>query len=244
MEKIIEIIMYFVVLTFWIGIIKPSWVGMSNRKTSSAVFFVVLVLLVGVKNHFYPRIKSAEELKAEQILAAQAEEDEKKFKYPTLTLGEYQKKLEKERKDIVSGYLVSEDFKESAFTGFYNCLSEYSATKSNDLQIGMVLGRCAGDYKKDPRSLDTRTNFDTFFAQFSGWDGSYRPLEKAIKESMNDEDSYKHIKTTYRILMKGTPHAIVSTTFSGTNAYAARVKQTISADVDIKSGQIITFISE
>lgn len=244
MENVLVLVASIAAIAFWVGLIKPSWVGMPNRKKSSLVYLLICILVGGLKGYLYPTQQSPEEIAAAKEKSALAVREAKKFKYPTVTLGEYQAKPEKERKEIISGYLVSEDFKESAFTGFYNCLSEYAATKNDGLQIGMVLGWCTDDYKKDPKSLDTRTNFDTFFAQFSGWDGSYRPLEKSIKESMNDEDSYKHIKTTYRVLMKGTPHAIVSTTFSGTNAYAARVKQTISADVDIKSGQIITILGE
>ncbi|MCR4903218.1 MAG: hypothetical protein K6A23_10180 [Butyrivibrio sp.] len=34
--------------------------------------------------------------------------------------------------------------------------------------------------------------------QFSAWDGSHIELTKLIKENLNDEDSYKHIETTYR----------------------------------------------
>ncbi|EJW5365988.1 hypothetical protein OCG28_001922 [Salmonella enterica] len=244
MENLLVIIGSIAAIAFWIGLFKPSWVGMPNRKKSSLVYLLVCIVIGGTKGYLYPTQQSAEEISAAQEKTAQAQREAKRFKYPTTTLGEYQAKPAKERKDIISDYLISEDFKDSAFNGFYNCLSEYAATKSDDLQISEVLSWCANDYKQDPKSLDSRTNFDTFFAQFSGWDGSYRPLEKAIKESMNDEDSYKHIKTTYRVIMKDNPHAIVSTTFSGTNAYAARVKQTISADVDIKSGQITRILSE
>ncbi len=34
--------------------------------------------------------------------------------------------------------------------------------------------------------------------QFSAWDGSNTVLTKLIKQSLNDEKSYEHIKTTYR----------------------------------------------
>ena len=34
--------------------------------------------------------------------------------------------------------------------------------------------------------------------QFSAWDGSHKELERLIIRNLNDEDSYKHIETTYR----------------------------------------------
>lgn len=57
-------------------------------------------------------------------------------------------------------------------------------------------------------------------AQFGGWDGAHRNLEAHVKASMNDPDSYDHVKTEFlddgefvRIKMK----------FRGTNAFGGKV---------------------
>ncbi|MCX9105894.1 DUF4875 domain-containing protein [Aeromonas veronii] len=77
-------------------------------------------------------------------------------------------------------------------------------------------------------------------SQFSAWDGSHRTLERAIKKSMNDPDSYEHVETTYRDLGDSL---IVSTTFRGKNGFGGVVKNTVVAQVDL-DGNILSIISE
>lgn len=77
-------------------------------------------------------------------------------------------------------------------------------------------------------------------SQFSAWDGSHRTLERAIKKSMNDPDSYEHVETTYRDLGDSL---IVSTTFRGKNGFGGMVKNTVVAQVDL-DGNILNIISE
>lgn len=242
MEQVLIIISAVAAIAFWVGLFKPSWVGMPNRKKSALVYVLICLVANLFKGYLYPKQQTAEEVAATKERAVKVAEEEKSFKFSTVTLAQYQSKPVDERKKIITNYLASEDITDSAFTGFYNCMSEYTATKSEGLQVGLVIKWCADDYKKDPKSLDSRVNFDAFNSNFSGWDGSYRPLEKLIKENMNDDDSYKHVKTTYRVLMKGTPHAIVTTTFRGSNALGGIVKQEVVADVDIKTGEIINII--
>lgn len=67
-------------------------------------------------------------------------------------------------------------------------------------------------------------------AQFSGWDGSHRELERMIKDSMNDPDSYEHVETRYSD--KGT-YIRVFCTFRGKNAFGGIVKNTKTADFDL-----------
>ncbi|WP_204230881.1 PH domain-containing protein [Aeromonas salmonicida] len=76
-------------------------------------------------------------------------------------------------------------------------------------------------------------------SQFSPWDGSHRALERAIKKSMNDPDSYEHVKTTYNDLGDSL---IVSTTFRGKNGFGGVVKNTVVAQVDL-DGNILEIIS-
>ena len=61
---------------------------------------------------------------------------------------------------------------------------------------------------------------------FSRWDGSHIELTKLIKESMNDPDSYEHVKTRYWDKDYGF---FIITSFRGKNAFGGVVKQTISA---------------
>ncbi len=63
---------------------------------------------------------------------------------------------------------------------------------------------------------------------FSAWDGSHLELTKLIKESMNDPDSYKHIKTIH---WDKNGKLYVETTFRGKNAFGGVVKQTILAEI-------------
>lgn len=76
--------------------------------------------------------------------------------------------------------------------------------------------------------------------QFHPYDKSHRKLEKAIKESMNDPDSYEHIKTTYED--KGD-YLIVQTSFRGKNAFGGKVINSKTVKVDL-NGNIIAVIKE
>jgi len=73
---------------------------------------------------------------------------------------------------------------------------------------------------------------------FSAWDGSHIKLEQAIKKSMNDPDSFKHVETSYSD-MGG--YLIVQTTFRGKNAFGALVKNTVQVKTDL-DGNIISDI--
>lgn len=73
--------------------------------------------------------------------------------------------------------------------------------------------------------------------QFSHWDGSHRDLERRIKESMNDPDSYKHYKTFY---FDHGKHITVITEFGGRNSFGGMVRNTISADYTINGDFIKT----
>lgn len=65
---------------------------------------------------------------------------------------------------------------------------------------------------------------------FSQYDGSCYVVERAIKESMNDEESYKHIKTAY-IVRDST--VMVETVFSGKNGFGGVVKERVLAEVSL-----------
>jgi len=75
---------------------------------------------------------------------------------------------------------------------------------------------------------------------FSAWDGSHIRLERAVKKSMNDPDSYEHAETRY---FDRGDHLVVHTTFRGKNAFGGVVMQTVKAKVDL-DGEVIQVLSE
>lgn len=77
-------------------------------------------------------------------------------------------------------------------------------------------------------------------AQFSTWDGSHHNLERIIKESMNDPDSYDHVETVY---WDSGDYLIVRTTFRGKNAFGGVVKNSVKAKVSI-DGQVLQILEQ
>jgi len=76
--------------------------------------------------------------------------------------------------------------------------------------------------------------------QFSAWDGSHIKLTRLIKDSMNDPDSYDHVKTKYWDMKD---HLIVLTTFRGKNDFGGTVKNTVKAKVSL-DGEDIEIIEQ
>lgn len=76
-------------------------------------------------------------------------------------------------------------------------------------------------------------------ALFSPWDGSLPALETAIKNRMNNPDSYKHVETVY--WDKGS-YLLVRTTFRGTNGFGAVVTERVFAKVDL-NGNVIEILN-
>lgn len=77
--------------------------------------------------------------------------------------------------------------------------------------------------------------------QFDPWDGSHIQLTKIIKQSMNDPDSYEHVKTNYWDM---SDHLVVKTTFRGKNAFGGKVLNSVRAEADISTGQISNISQE
>jgi hypothetical protein len=70
--------------------------------------------------------------------------------------------------------------------------------------------------------------------QFSQWNGAHMELERAIKDTMKNPDSYEHVSTRY--IDKGNS-IIVLTKFRGTNSFGAIVPSVVRAEID-DSGRI------
>ena len=75
---------------------------------------------------------------------------------------------------------------------------------------------------------------------FSGWDGSHRALEKLIKSSMNDPDSYDHDETIYWDM---DDHLVVKMTFRGKNAFGGVIKNWVKASVSL-DGEVLEVIEQ
>ncbi|BCR26609.1 hypothetical protein [Aquipseudomonas alcaligenes] len=76
--------------------------------------------------------------------------------------------------------------------------------------------------------------------QFSAWDGSHMNLERLIKKSMNDPDSYEHDETRY---WDRGDHLVVMTQFRGRNAFGGMVRNSVKAKVDL-NGNILEVIDQ
>lgn len=239
MELILSFISLFCLLAFVLGLIKPQWVNMPNKKRSSAIYGLGFLFVGILSASLFPTAQKDVAKKTESV-----EEKPPTFEYADLKLVEYRRKPQAERHEIVSDYVKFKEIPAEDGDGFYACMSQHSITKSEDLPLSEVLGWCNTDYQKDPKSLAALTNLDVFQSNFSGWNGSYRPLEKLIKKSMNDDSSYKHVETNSSLILGKDAHAVVKTTFKGTNAYGGVVTQTVAARVDIKTGDVVKIIEE
>lgn len=247
MTDIFFVIAILSLLALVVGMIKPQAVKMPSRKIVVIVYPVLFFLFLGL----------GAELSSDKGNESQAQQDQQaekvietvvskpkipEFKYPQMTLKEYRNKAQATRQDIVKNYLESVSFDDSYFDIFYSCLSQMSYTKNEELKLNGVLGWCKADFDRSASALNDRVNLDNFVSKFSSFDGSYRPLEKQIKNDMNDRSSYSHESTTYRMdLSVKPPVATVITTFTGKNQYNATVKQRALAKIDIITGDIISF---
>ncbi|MFK4132220.1 hypothetical protein ACI2KR_07995 [Pseudomonas luteola] len=95
--------------------------------------------------------------------------------------------------------------------------------------------------KEERVRLEAEARQKTIEAQFSGWDGSHRGLERIIKASMNDPDSYEHVKTTYSDM--GGNRIRVKEVFRGKNGFGGMVLNSITADFTI-DGNLIRVVSQ
>ena len=73
----------------------------------------------------------------------------------------------------------------------------------------------------------------------SAWYGSCRPVEKYIKNNMNDPDSYEHVETQYRF-DRATNSFFVVSRFRGKNAFGGKVLNNAKAYVSL-DGSVISF---
>jgi hypothetical protein len=122
----------------------------------------------------------------------------------------------------------------------YQVLSEYEPNNQKyinkiEFYSKKLQERAAEQKAEDEKRMKEQARLDSISAQFSPWDGSHRGLERIIKESMNDPDSYKHVKTGY---VDKDDHIMVQTTFRGKNAFGGVVGSRVTAKFTIYGGLI------
>ncbi|MGL4223855.1 MAG: hypothetical protein ACRCSE_01730 [Vibrio sp.] len=160
-------------------------------------------------------------------------------KYKENTIEQIKRKPLSLRHDLVNAYMSSNKINVSDSESFYSCFSHMLNTKGNQVTMDRMLGWCKDDHVIGRDQPRTYINFDEFEKNINQWDGSYRPLEAAIKADMHDKNSYKHSYTRYRYVLDDTPIAVVMSEFTGINAYGATVKQTVRAQVSLPNGLIV-----
>ena len=89
---------------------------------------------------------------------------------------------------------------------------------------------------EDNRKAELQKKANSYF---SPWDGSHRDLERSIKNSMNDPDSYEHVETTFGINYD-TEELTVVTKFRGKNAFGGKVINSAKMTQNIRSGKILS----
>lgn len=82
--------------------------------------------------------------------------------------------------------------------------------------------------KIEEQTRQREANQASIRSQFSGWDGSHRQVEAAVKAQMKNPGSYEHVETRYSV---GENTITVITTFRGTNSFGATVPNTAVAEV-------------
>lgn len=243
MEIVFTIILYILFGLLVAGLVKPAWVFSNSDATRGKVLKVYggsYLILAIIASGLYGNKgeKSAISAKTESEKSDPVRKD---FDDSDMTLQEYSDKSAGTRKDIVEEFVDDWEIPEDHLDGLYSCLSQMTYTKSKELTLQTVLGEwCYGDYLRDPKLLAEYVNFDNFEKQFSPWDGAFRPLEKQIKNSMHNEDSYDHIETRYRLILDDNPRAVLVTKFRGSNPYGAIVKQSVNATIDLKTMAILS----
>jgi len=162
------------------------------------------------------------------------------------SLSEIKEFNEEDRKEILAGYLKSNEISEEHESDFYNCMSDMVQSKSGKLSIGEVLGWCKEEFLRNGNSfINVYVNYENLENQFSQWNGAHKELERIILESMNDPDSYEHVETRYRVIKdSGNSHLLLTTQFRGKNSFGGVVRQEVVAKANLNTGSIIEVLMQ
>ncbi len=138
-------------------------------------------------------------------------------------------------KDIATDYAI--DHSGIGSNRMYDCLSYYVWGRNEYRTVGEMIDWCVEDFKSGKNT--NYGNFAETIRDFSEYDGRYIPLERKIKENLNDPSSYEHIKTNYTITLDDkSPYMTIVTSFRNTNIYGAKIINTVRAKVDATTKEI------
>lgn len=101
---------------------------------------------------------------------------------------------------------------------------------NHDYQVEMV---SAGQVLEEQRAAEAAeaARQERIEEQFSSWSGAHRNLERYIKESLHDPDSYDHDETRY---VDRGDFLIVRTRFRAANAFGAQRLHSVRARIDLE----------
>ena len=146
-----------------------------------------------------------------------------------------------ELRSYSDSYAQSKNVDIANYDKFYSCIGHHIWTKEKTLSLGQISEWCYNDTKKDDYSKDTfnYVNQAIFMADFSRFDGSYRPFVEYIKSGMKNPNSFEHVKTIYSFdSTTKNPYMFIRCIFNGSNAMGGIVEHMVSAKVDEKTKRI------
>ena len=120
-----------------------------------------------------------------------------------------------------------------AFVVIFGVISSLVSTPSSSRELGAV--------NKAEIHTASIEKFDKLIQdQFSVWDGSHFMLKRHVKNHMNDSKSYEHVESTY---IAGPDRLVVFMKFRGSNAFGGIVMQEVTANVDLKTGEVLSIVN-
>ena len=149
----------------------------------------------------------------------------------------YAGKVESEKTNKILGELKSvptEEYEKNK--GLYQqLLNLHPDNELYKTKVAFYAGKIEEDKKKQ---IVAEARMKDIKSKFSAWDGSHRGLERVIKGTMNDPNSYEHVETVY---WDRGDHLVVMTTFRGKNVFGGVVKNSVKAKVSL-DGQVLQII--
>ena len=97
--------------------------------------------------------------------------------------------------------------------------------------VSSITDRQEGSTTPKPPLTAAEQRVEQISGQFSAWDGSHRSLEKSVKVSLKDPDSYQHVETSY--IDKGSEGIDVVMTYRAKNSFGGYVVNRAAATYDI-----------
>jgi hypothetical protein len=153
-------------------------------------------------------------------------------------------------KDALARLAKTTDLDIENLAGIYSELEQLQPDNedyaANALKYGGILKRRAAEQaareKRQAEQLAQEAARQRLIeSQFSAWDGSHNNLERLIKKTMNDPDSYEHVETRYGESSNNT--ILVKTTFRGKNAFGGTVTNWVRARYTL-DGQLVEVIDQ